>query len=158
MRVAMPVRGGRISPVFDTARQLLLVDANQGKEQHRRLATLPRNSFLSKRPRVLRALKVDVLICGGISRTLAASLSRDRIALISWVAGSIESVLKAYLSRRLIDARWGMPGCHVQHIQPRTPPVEGRARSAKTATTTVRRSKNVHNARTEENVAQRRRP
>jgi predicted Fe-Mo cluster-binding NifX family protein len=157
MRVALPVRDGRISPVFDTARQLLVVDANQGKEQHRRLASLPRDPFLTKRPRVLRALKVDVLICGGISQTLAASLSRDRIALISWVAGSTESVLIAYLNRRLIDARWGMPGCHVQHIQPHTPPVEGRARSAKTATT-GRRPKNVHNSRTEENVAQRRRP
>ena len=158
MRVAMPVQDGRISPVFDTARHLLLVDANQGKEQHRRLASLPRDPFLSKRPRVLRALKVDVLICGGISRTLASWLSRDRIALISWVAGSTESVLNAYLNSRLIDGQWGMPGCHVRCIQPCTLPAAGRTRSAKTVTTTVRHSRKAHNKRTEDHVAQRRRP
>jgi predicted Fe-Mo cluster-binding NifX family protein len=133
MRVAMPIRNGRIAPVLDTARHLLLVDVAQGEERDRRETTLPPDPFLTKRPGALRNLKIDVLICGGISRLLARAVSRERLTVISWVAGSVESVLEAYLTGRLLVAPRAMPGCRVRWSGPHVLPVGERARAKKRA-------------------------
>lgn len=138
MRVAMPIRNGRIAPVFDTARHVLLVDVAQGEERHRRETTLPPDPFLTKRPGALRNLKVDILICGGISRLLARAVSRERMTLISWVAGSVESVLEAYLTGRLLVAPWAMPGCQVRSSGRHALPAGERARAKKHARTDAR--------------------
>jgi predicted Fe-Mo cluster-binding NifX family protein len=137
MRVAMPIRNGRIAPVFDTARRLLLIDVAQGEERHRRETTLPPDPFLTKRPGALRKLKVDVLICGGISRLLARAVSRERL-VISWVAGSAESVLEAYLTGRLLVAPRAMPGCQVRWSGPHALPAGERAGAMKRARTEAR--------------------
>jgi len=133
MRVAMPIRNGRIAPVFDAARRLLLIDVAQGEERHRRETTLPPDPFLTKRPDALRKLKVDVLICGGISRLLARAVSRERLTVISWVAGSAESVLEAYLTGRLLVASRAMPGCQVRWSGPHILPARGCAGAKKRA-------------------------
>jgi predicted Fe-Mo cluster-binding NifX family protein len=152
MRVAMPVRDDRISPVFDTARRLLLIDVEAGAERHRRVTALPRDQLVSTRLRAMRRLKVDVLICGGISRHLMKAVSLERLTLISWVAGPTETVLNAYLEGRLLATRWGMPGCQVRCSRPRTLPAEGFGARAK-----VYHQREVF-PKVEENGGKRRRP
>ncbi len=110
MRLAIPVWNGRVSPVFDTAGQLLVVDIEQGGERSRRSEELS-GSFPAWRVRRLEELGVSVLICGGISRPLASMLAAAGIRLVPWTAGSVEEVLTAYLGGRLPDPRWLMPGC-----------------------------------------------
>ncbi len=154
MRVAMPVRDGRISPVFDTARRLLLIDVEGGAERHRRVTALPRDPFVSTRLRAMRRLKVDVLICGGISRHLMKAISLERLTLISWVAGPTETVLNAYLEGRLLATPWGMPGCQVRCSRPRTLPADGFGARAKGLSPT----RGVPRGKLEENGGKRRRP
>ena len=110
MRVAIPVWNGRVSPVFDTAGQVLLVEVEQGSERNRRSEELS-GSFPAWRVRRLVELGVEVLICGGISRPLATMLAAAGIRLVPWTAGSVDEVLTAYLGGRLPDPRWLMPGC-----------------------------------------------
>jgi predicted Fe-Mo cluster-binding NifX family protein len=110
VRVAIPVWNERVSPVFDAATRLVLVDFENGAEQSRREAIIE-ESFLAQRARRLVEVGVNVLICGAISRPLAAVLAASGITVIPWTAGPVDEVLAAYLKGRLPHPRWTMPGC-----------------------------------------------
>ncbi|MCA1808205.1 MAG: NifB/NifX family molybdenum-iron cluster-binding protein [Kiritimatiellia bacterium] len=110
MRVALATWQDRISPVFDVARQVLLVELAQGKIVNRRLTDL---TGQSPREQVeqLTAMGVQVLICGAVSRPLAMMLAAASIQVIPFTAGEVESVLTAWLAGRLPGPEWVMPGC-----------------------------------------------
>jgi predicted Fe-Mo cluster-binding NifX family protein len=110
MRLAVPTRNDRISPVFDSAGQILLVDIDEGTERSRCIAPLPADSLAGRVAR-LKELSVKVLICGGISRTLRQLIEADGIRVYAWTAGPVDEVLDAYRQGRLHEARWLMPGC-----------------------------------------------
>ena len=110
MIVAIPVWQGRVSPVFDVAGQLLVVELNGAVESARRHESLP-DEAPERRTQRLRALGVETLICGAISRPLEALLTAGRIEVIPRVCGEAEEVLQAFLSARLQDDRFAMPGC-----------------------------------------------
>ncbi len=110
MRLAIPTRNERISPVFDSAGQVLLVDFEEGKECSRCVAPLPADSLVGRVTR-LKELAVAVLSCGGISRTLRQMIEADGIRVYPWTAGPVDAVLDAYRAGRLHEARWLMPGC-----------------------------------------------
>ena len=111
MRVAIAVWNDRISPVFDTSSRLVLVDVEQGVERDRHLVEVGADSFPTQRARRLTELEVNVLICGAISRILAELVSASGVVVIPWVSGPVEGVLRAYLTKRLSNARWRMPDC-----------------------------------------------
>jgi predicted Fe-Mo cluster-binding NifX family protein len=110
MRLAIPTRNERISPVFDSAGQVLLVDLDEANERSRCVAPLPANSLPARVTR-LQELGVKVLICGGISRPLRQMVEAGGICLHPWRAGPVDEVLNAYRQGRIDDARWLMPGC-----------------------------------------------
>jgi len=115
MRLAIPVRNDRVSPVFDTASRLLLVDLADGIEQARQLVEVAQTAFPIERAKRLAELGVNALVCGAISRPLAGFLSAVGIVVIPWVSGAPEEVLRAYLTDRLSDPCWRMPGCGGRH-------------------------------------------
>jgi predicted Fe-Mo cluster-binding NifX family protein len=110
MRVAIPIRGERISPVFDSAGQVLVVDLDDGQERSRCVAPLPADPLVGRVTR-LEELGVKVLICGGISRALRGLIEAGGICVRSWTAGPVEEVLEAYRQGRLHETQWLMPGC-----------------------------------------------
>jgi predicted Fe-Mo cluster-binding NifX family protein len=111
MRLAIPVWNDRVSPVFDTANRLMLLDVANGVEQDRQLVDVAQASFPTQRARRLAELEVNILICGAISRPLAGLVSTAGIVVIPWVSGALDEVLRAFLTDRLSDPRWRMPGC-----------------------------------------------
>ena len=105
-RIAIPVCNDRISPVFDVARSLLLV------EDGRRVASAQLKAlFPPERAGELAALGVELLICGAISRFQEMALRGRGVEVMPWLAGDVEEVLDAYRAGRLNDARFVMPGC-----------------------------------------------
>ena len=108
-RVAIPIFRSRISPIFDACTRLLLVDIEQDREIHRNEIYLDELS-LNERRTILRKSQVRTIICGGISSALQHMLQRERIELISGVAGEVNEVLTAYLSHALDEPRFHMPG------------------------------------------------
>jgi len=110
MRIAFAYWKDRIAPVFDTARFLRLVDV----ENHRVIAQseevlgedLPQGTMHR-----LVDLKVDTLVCGAISRQLEVAIATSGIEVVPFVAGDVETVIEAFLGRRLWGDSFKMPGC-----------------------------------------------
>ena len=110
MRVAIPISDGRISPVFDAARRLLLVDIENGREVWR-TEQIVGEPELGPRARRVAELGADVLICGAISRPLEAMLLSAGVEVVPQTCGPVEDVLEAFMSGRLTEQAFVMPGC-----------------------------------------------
>jgi len=110
MKIAIPVWQGRISPVFDVAGQLLLVEVADGREIAREKRLVEENSA-DERARTMVELGVETLICAGISQSFEAMLAGCEIRVIARICGDVEDVLAAYLAGQLGEERFAMPGC-----------------------------------------------
>ena len=110
MRIGLPTWAGTVSPVFDVARRLLVVDCETGGEVRRSEAALGETHVLGRATRLAR-LGVEVLICGAISRPLEQALGSAGIDVIAHVCGDVDEVLRASLSGRLAGRAFLMPGC-----------------------------------------------
>ena len=110
MKVALTVWENRVSPVFDCAQRLLIVDINKRSETGRQLEPFHWQSPYSRASR-LSALGVEVLICGAVSEQFANIIDTCGVRMIPFVAGNVDEVLDAYLENRLDDEKFLMPGC-----------------------------------------------
>ena len=110
MRVAIPYWQGRISPVFDVAGNLLLVDVANGREQARCSVVLD-----TEQPQARADLLVEqganILICGAISWPLERLLAVANIEVIPQTCGDVEQVLAAFINGQLQQDAFLMPGC-----------------------------------------------
>lgn len=110
MKVAIPDWEGRVSPVFDVARQVLLVDLDSEDNGSRRRESLG-NSAPHDRARRLAELEVNVLVCGAISWPLETLLAASGIRVIPLVCGEVEDIVRAFRDGTLENERFAMPGC-----------------------------------------------
>jgi predicted Fe-Mo cluster-binding NifX family protein len=110
MRIAIPVWSGRVSPVFDVAKRLLVVDVDGGSEVSRGEVRLE-DTRPWTRATHLAQLKVNTLICGAISRPLESMLGSVHVRVVPLACGSVEQVLGAFLAGNLAEDAFLMPGC-----------------------------------------------
>ncbi len=110
MKVAIAVFDGRISPVFDAARRLMLVDIENGREV-RRTEQVVEEAELGPRAWRVAEFGADVLICGAISRPLETMLLSAGVEVIPQACGQVEDVLRAFMSGQLTEQAFMMPGC-----------------------------------------------
>jgi len=87
MRLAIPTWNDRVSPVFDTASRLVLVDVEQGTEQGRRVVQAGADPYPTQRVRAVGrvAYRCPHLWChlatvGGLGVGL-------RVLVVPWVSG-----------------------------------------------------------------------
>jgi len=111
MRVAIPVWGNRVSPVFDTAEYLLLVDIDNGLEQKREVLKME-DPMPLHRVGYLINHGVDLLICGAITRPLKESFNSDKIKIIPFICGNVEQIITALIKGNNINELFRMPGRH----------------------------------------------
>lgn len=109
MKVGITVWDDRISPVFDAARMLLVVEIEGSEPVSREL--LPCSparigDFIG----LLREQGVCELICGAISKGPASMLEDSDIGLIPFIAGMVDPVLEMYALGQTIES-YRMPGC-----------------------------------------------
>lgn len=109
MRIGISYWFGRVSPVFDVADSLMLVDLENGREirreQRKLLGTDP-----FERVRQIRGSGVEVLICGAVTRTLESAMIGRGVEVLGFICGDIEAVLAAFIEGRLDGDRFQMPG------------------------------------------------
>jgi predicted Fe-Mo cluster-binding NifX family protein len=115
MRIAVPIWNDKISPVFDTASRLLIINTKNLSEVER-FETYLGEKDISKRCLLIHDLKVNVLICGAISRSFSMLLMSAGINVISGISGLADDVLKAYLHGYLANSKYLMPGCKTNHL------------------------------------------
>lgn len=109
MKILIPDRMGRVSPVFDVAREALIVDVGAGMELRRSRTSLnQRNGRVH--PQQLVELGIDLLICSVISSSLEESIKSAEIEIIGQVCGSIEDILQAWLDNSLSEDAFLTPG------------------------------------------------
>jgi len=111
MKIAIPCWQNIVSPVFDAAGTVLLVEFANGRELNRQTSALSRNDPLA-RARQIVFLGTDTLICGAISGHLEAMLRSAGVRVVSNIRGAVEEVLSAFLKGVLIDTPFLMPGCY----------------------------------------------
>ncbi len=114
MKVALTVWENRVSPVFDCAQRLLIVDICERTEVGRHFEPFHWHSPYSRASK-LSALGVQVLICGAVSEQCAHIIDTKGIRIIPFVAGKVDEVLDAYLKEKLNDRKFLMPGCGDDH-------------------------------------------
>ncbi len=118
MKIAIPQWQGRVSPVFDVAGTLLVVDFEEGREVRREEAQLAQTDALGRAAEFAR-LGADVLICGAISAPLEASLSAAGVRVIGFICGAVEDILAGFVSGELASPAFLMPGCRGRRRQGR---------------------------------------
>jgi predicted Fe-Mo cluster-binding NifX family protein len=100
----------RIAPVFDSARQALVIEAEAGRICGERREDLALDLPVQKALR-LSELGIGVLVCGAISRPLQATIAAAGIRVIPFVAGDLKDVIRAWLKGGLPRNEFAMPGC-----------------------------------------------
>jgi len=110
MKAAFSAADARIAPVFDAARQVIVVDADSGRAVAEAEATLPDGLPIQK-VMGLRDLGVGTLVCGAISWPLHAMVTASGIRVIPFVAGAVSEVVQAWLSGTVERRSFAMPGC-----------------------------------------------
>ena len=115
MKVAVAVWKGRISPVFDVSRYIVVLDIEKGTILKRNEETFRDEDPVSKTYR-LAMLGINLLICGAVSQNMAGMLAAHGIRTISFIAGDMEDVIAAYLAGNLPNPAMTMPGrCGPRH-------------------------------------------
>jgi predicted Fe-Mo cluster-binding NifX family protein len=110
MQVALTIWQGRISPLFDTSRRLLIAQIEQGRVIAKRYEPFDCESAFSRAAR-LHDLGIDLLICGGISDLFANLIDVHGIEIIPFAAGAVDEILQACLNGNIDQKRFRMPGC-----------------------------------------------
>ena len=110
MKVAIATHDGWVSPVFDVAGRLLLVEIEAGQELSRLEAALTAAGPLA-RARHVAEMGVDELICGAISRPLEQMLLSAGVRVIPQTCGPVDEVLSAFAAGQLTEQAFLMPGC-----------------------------------------------
>ena len=110
MKFAVPNWESRISPVFDVAENILLVDASDGCECRRQEVMLPPGDPF-ERARLLKTLGANVLICGMLSLPQQRALVSAGIQIIPPICGEVGEVIEAFLGGQLDRQPLVMPGC-----------------------------------------------
>ncbi len=110
MKIAIPKWQGRVSPVFDVASNVLVVEVD-GKAVLSRQDVLFDAEVLQVRAARLAQTGANVLVCGAISWPLEMAVAAAGVEVIPQICGEVEQVLAAFINGQLDQASFLMPGC-----------------------------------------------
>jgi predicted Fe-Mo cluster-binding NifX family protein len=123
-RLAMPVWEGRISPVFDSAEQLWVLEIKSGAINLVEKISLYGTERLQLGSQ-LKRLEVKAIICGAISHPLAHLLETSGMRVYSFKRGEVEKVVDAFLMGNLEHPENQMAGKPIKSDSPSSPNLGG---------------------------------
>ncbi|MFT5699488.1 MAG: putative Fe-Mo cluster-binding NifX family protein [Desulforhopalus sp.] len=109
MKIAITVWGNRISPVFDAASTLLLVEVDGQRVIDRDIIPFQPNrhtSFVA----LLKDKNIQLLVCGAICEAAVKRLEACGVEVAPFLAGEVEHLLESYLKEQDFTD-FAMPGC-----------------------------------------------
>ncbi len=110
MKIAFAFWDNRIAPVFDTSRQIYVIDAESGHIVREAEEDLTDDLLVRKILRLVE-LGIDTVVCGAISRSTYELVSAYGIHVVPFVAGDLDEVIRVWLSGNLDSETFTMPGC-----------------------------------------------
>lgn len=110
MKTAFSIWEHRIAPVFDTARQIYLVESDGMRISAEKTHSIARDDP-EQTIAWLAEHGVQSLVCGAVSRPLQERLADAGIKVIPFVAGELRQVIQAFSEDKLNRAEYAMPGC-----------------------------------------------
>jgi predicted Fe-Mo cluster-binding NifX family protein len=120
-RLALPVWESRISPVFDSAKHLWILEINDGVINLVEKISLAGTDLLLLGLR-LTQMEVRAVICGAISHPLTNLLEASKIQVFSFVKGEVEKVIEAFLAGNLELREYRMAGSRKNQVDFASPP------------------------------------
>jgi predicted Fe-Mo cluster-binding NifX family protein len=116
MKTAFAHWDHRIAPVFDTARQVHVIETDSGQIISEKPETLSEELGVRKVLRLVE-LGINTLVCGAISKPMQGLVTAYGIQVIPFVAGDLREVIQAWLGGNLMREEFVMPGCRGQGRQ-----------------------------------------
>jgi len=110
MMLAVPVHQDRVSPLFDVASRVRVLELGRAGRADRGTLLLE-GMNAAQRVMLLKRVGVQCLVCAGISGSCASLLRSAGIQVVDGVVGDVEEVLDAHQGGRIMDERFRMPGC-----------------------------------------------
>ncbi|MFP4140750.1 MAG: NifB/NifX family molybdenum-iron cluster-binding protein [Phycisphaerae bacterium] len=110
MNVAIPHWQGRVSPVFDVAVHVLIVEIHEGAERSRQMLSMDKADPRA-RAGALHGKGVDLLVCAAITRPMRLAVLAEGIELIDEVCGEVDEIISAVAAGRFQRDTFRMPGC-----------------------------------------------
>lgn len=110
MKLAMSTWNDLVAPVFDVSGTIMVVKISSGRIKTRKSEHISGMDNLA-RISLLCSLKIEVLVCGAISKSWHDILAAWDIQVISYVSGNVEEVLRSLLKRNVNPHKLYMPGC-----------------------------------------------
>lgn len=95
MRVALPLFGRDVAPRFCFAREMLVVDIVDGKENERKYVMFSSEQG-PLRIKKLREYGVEVILCSGFNRYLLPVANESGIQVVWGLMGDADQVLEKY--------------------------------------------------------------
>jgi len=119
VKIAITIWGNRISPVFDSAKTLLITEIKNGMIQKKTYQSFDPHA-VHDLLKTLKEQNISTLICGAISTHPAELIVENDIKLISFVMGNTLEFLENFTDKNQIKKSFIMPGCrhHKNFIQP----------------------------------------
>jgi predicted Fe-Mo cluster-binding NifX family protein len=110
MKIAIPVCGNRVSTVFDTADELLMIETRTGVAPEQSRAFWREDTLIDRTARI-RELGVQVLICGALSGAVSRMLEAAGVRVIPFIRGTVDEVFDAFCNGKLKGSHFFLPGC-----------------------------------------------
>lgn len=96
MRIALTIWKNRVSPLFDSASELLILDTKGHDIIDRQMESFDNESPFLRAGR-LEDLGVNVLICGGISTFYMNLIEARNIHIVPFATGTVQEVLERFM-------------------------------------------------------------
>ncbi len=109
MNIAITTWGNRISPVFDSANTLTIVQVENLKIIKRVFMDF-NPQFITRIVSELHDYKIDIPICGAITDIQSKTIEKSGIRLISFVSGNSDQILVSFLRNPSRITDFLMPG------------------------------------------------
>jgi len=106
LKIALTTWGKRISPVFDFAKTLMIVDLENVKTSNRSFITFdPQN--MNQMLYQLQNQRTDILICGAITDDRSIFFEQNGMVLIPFIFGNTDQILATLMNEkhRILDFR-----------------------------------------------------
>ncbi len=116
MKAAFAYWHTRIAPVFDSARDFLLVESNNEEGLPEQTASFTGSTNPEKISWLL-GLGVNVVVCGAITRQFEEMITVQGLSVRSFIAGELHDVVKAWREGNIDSASFVMPGCCGQRLR-----------------------------------------